>query len=133
MKSYDEWTKEELWDQVKMNFSAHMLLMYSFLRTKEIELDEFTRYVAQQVLPGWKSEVRTVDDLMNGILLNVLANGGSVRSIARTDNEITAVVSQLLEGDILDSLDLEYDDTHQLWNKFMPIASALDMNFTWTE
>ena len=133
MKSYDEWTKDELWDQVKMNFSGHMLLMYSFLRTKGVEPDEFTRYVAEHVLPGWKSEIATAADLMNGILLNVLANGGGVRSIANTDIEITTIVSQLIEREILETLDLEHDDTNQLWNKFIPIANALDMDFTWTE
>ncbi len=44
MKNYDEWSSDELWDRVKINFSAHMLIMYSFLLSKRIKPEEFTNY-----------------------------------------------------------------------------------------
>ena len=131
MKNYDEWSSDELWDQVKMNFSAHMLIMYSFLRSKGIKPEEFTNYIAEIVIPDWKSEVKTVDDFMNAVLLNVAANGGVVRKTKKIDNKSEAIVSQLLEKEVLRVFDLKNDDSDQLWNKFIPIANSLNMIFSW--
>jgi hypothetical protein len=131
MKKYNDWSLEELWDQEKMNFSVHILAMYSFLRSKKIDLEEFTNYVAAVVLPGWEMEAQTIDDFMNAVLVNVRANGGIVRKTTRGDQISEAVVSQLLEKEILRTLAFKHADSDQLWNKFVPIARSLHMRFTW--
>ena len=133
MKKHDEWSTDELWDQVKMNFAAHMLIMYTFLRSKGIGPDEFTNYIAEKVIPGWKSEVKTTDDFMNAVLLNVRANGGTIRDIEITSSSSEAIVTQLLEKQVLEMFDLHEDDSDQLWNKFMPIANSLEMVFSWKQ
>jgi hypothetical protein len=131
MKAYTEWTTEELWKHEQLNFAAHMAIMFEYLLEQGLSVDDFVRYTADKVIPAWQEGVeKTVEDLMGGILLNVLANGGEVRETNNNDEEVTAKVSYLLNPETMQAFGSSPEMTERFWDKIVPIAEALGMDFT---
>jgi hypothetical protein len=128
-----EWTTEELWKQEQLNFTGHMAIMFEYLQKHGLSVDDFVRFTADKVIPGWQKKGRgkTVEDLMSGILFNVAANGGEVLETKINDEEVTAKVSHLLHPEIMEAYGSPPEMTERFWDKFILIAEALGMGFTW--
>jgi hypothetical protein len=132
VKAHSEWTMEELWRQEQGNFSAHMAIMFHYLEKHGLPLDDFIRFVGESVLPTWRRRGESVPDVMNGILLNVRANGATVQDVRITDTHAEATVSSLLRPDVMERYGIAPDVAGRFWNKFVPIASAFGLRFTRT-
>ena len=134
MKVYTEWTTEELWKQEQLNFTAHMAIMFEYLQKYGLSVDDFVRYTAEKVIPGWQRKgIKTVEDFMRSILFNVAANGGEVLETNINDKEVTAKVSHLLNPEIMQILGSPPEMAERFWDKFILIAEALSMGFTWEQ
>lgn len=132
MKSYSEYTIDELWGHAQMNFAAHMAIMFTYLEKHGLSVDDFVQYTADEVISGWKGEVKTVHDMMNGILINVLANGGEILDTSTEgETHASATVTQLLNEEIMSHLRSPIEMTGKFWDKIIPIAKAVGMNFKW--
>ncbi len=68
---------------------------------------------------------------MNGILRNVLANGGFILQVSIGERLAEATVTSLLRLDVTEGYGITPDLAQRFWDKFIPIAEALRMNFTW--
>ena len=130
MKAYTEWTTEELWQQEQVNFSAHIAIMFHYLQTHGLDPADFTRYAGEAVLPSWKRRGGTVADMMQGILRNVLANGGSVEAVTIGERQAEATVSSLLRLDVMERYGIPAEQAERFWDKFIPIGQALGIRFT---
>jgi hypothetical protein len=132
MKSYLELSNEELLDQERQNFSAHMALIYKYLKAKDMSIKEFNNYIGNAVSAGWKEEVQSLNDYKNGILLNVLANGGKVISDELiSKKEIRLVVSDILYGSVMKAFGATEEMNGALWDKFYIISEKLGFEFSW--
>jgi hypothetical protein len=131
IKAHTDWTMEELWRQERGNFSAHLALMFRYLLEQELSLDDFIRYTAEAVIAGWKPHVSTVADMMNGVLVNVLANGGQVLEADIADAEASATVTTLLDHCVMEDYGVAPETADRFWDKFIPLGDALGMRFTW--
>lgn len=132
VKAHTEWTVEELWRQEQGNFSAHLAIMFHYLEKQGLPLDDFIRFVGESVLPSWRRRGDTAPDVMNGILLNVRANGATVQDVRITAEQAEATVSSLLRPDVMERYGVAPDLAGRFWDKFIPIASAFGMRFTRT-
>ncbi len=132
VKVHTEWTVEELWRQEQANFSAHLAIMFHYLEKHGLPLDDFIRFVGESVLPNWRRRGETLPDVMNGILLNVLSNGATVREVHITDTHAEATVSSLLRPDVMERYGIAPEVAGKFWDKFLPIATAFGMRFTRT-
>lgn len=131
LKAYTEWTPKELWEHEQLNFSAHIAIMFQYLQDHGLAVDDFIRYAGEKVLPSWKRRGDTPEIMMNGILRNVLANGGSVLNVTIEDRRAEATVTSLLRLDVTERYGITLDLAQRFWDKFIPIADALGMRFTW--
>lgn len=131
MKAHTEWTLEELWQQEQINFSAHLAIMFRYLEKQGLGLDEFISFVGGSVLPSWKRRGDTIPIVMNGILRNVLANGGAILNVTMGEDRAEATVTSLLRLDVMDRYGIPEDKASRFWDKFVPIAAALGMRFSW--
>jgi hypothetical protein len=132
MKPYSEWTNDELWQQEQLNFAAHMAVMFTYLQKHGLSVDDFVRYTADQVIGGWKDEVKTVADMMNAILVNVRANGSEILEASfESDHHASARVTCLLNEELMSTLSSPVEVTSKFWDKFIPIAAAVGMRFDW--
>jgi hypothetical protein len=132
MKSYPEWTNDELWLHEQMNFAAHMAVTFTYLQKHGLSVDDFVRYTANEVIGAWKDEVKTVADRMNAILVNVRANGGEILDAsAEGETRATATVTCLLNEELMSALSSPVEVTSKFWDKFIPISAALGMRFKW--
>jgi hypothetical protein len=131
LKAHTEWTPEEMWDQEQVNFSAHLVLMFRYLEKQGLGLEDFISFVGGSVLPSWKRRGDTISSVMNGILYNVLANGGAVLNVTIGEDRAEATVTSLLRLDVMDRYGIPADKASRFWDKFVPIAAALGMQFSW--
>ena len=132
LKAYTEWTDKELWEHEQVNFSLHLATMFKYLEAHGLSLDDFIHYAGEEVLPSWKRRGNTPEIMMNGILRNVLANGGSVLDVAMGDRQAEATVTNLLRLDVMEVHGIASDVARRFWDKFIPIAEALGLRFTRT-
>ncbi len=131
LKGHTDWTPKELWEHEQLNFSAHIAIIFHYLEAHGLAVDDFIRYAGEKVLPSWKRRGDTPEVVMNGILRNVLANGGSVLHVAIEDQEAEATVTSLLRLDVTEQYGITPDLAQRFWNKFIPITQTLAMRFTW--
>jgi hypothetical protein len=127
------WTMEELWQGEQVNFAAHLAIMFKYLQAHGLDLDDFIRYVGQQVLPSWRGRGATVPIMLTNILRNVRANGGTVFEVTMDEARGQAVVSRLLRRDVMERFGIPAAQAERFWDKFIPIGQALGIRFTRTE
>ncbi len=132
LKDYTDWTDKELWEHEQVNFSLHLAVMFQYLETHGLPVDDFIRYAGEQVLPSWKRRGGTPEIMMKGILRNVLANGGSVLDVSLGKTEAHATVTSLLRLDVMETFGTSAEVAQRFWNKFIPIAEALGLQFSCT-
>jgi hypothetical protein len=126
------WTMEDLWQGEQVNFAAHLAIMFRYLQAHDLDLDDFIRFVGEQVLPSWRGRGATVPIMLTGILRNVRANGGTVFEVTMTETRGEAIVSRLLRPDVMDRYGIPADQAERFWAKCLPIGQALGMRFTRT-
>jgi hypothetical protein len=132
MKPYSEWTNDELWQKEQRNFAAHVAVIFTYLQKHNLSVDDFVHYTGDEVISGWKDEVKTVADMMNAILVNVRANGGEILDASfESDTRASATVTHLLNEELMSKFNSPVEVTSKFWDKFIPIAAALGMCFEW--
>jgi hypothetical protein len=115
-----------------MNMAAHLAVMFTYLQKQGLSIDDFVSYAAEEVVSGWKDEVKTAAEMMNAILVNVRANGGEALEASLDDeNCASAVVTCLLNEAMMAQLNSPVELTGKFWNKIIPIAVALGLRFEW--
>lgn len=133
MKKHFELTDDELLRQERVNFSAHMALTYRFLIDRGINLNEYITFLGEQFAPGWSSEVKSLDDFQDAILLNVAANGGKIIHITAVDAQRRRIeVSEILLRDVFRECGAPSGTEGLLWDKLRVIAARIGYEFRWT-
>jgi hypothetical protein len=127
------WTMEELWQGEQVNFAAHLAIMFKYLQAHGLDLDDFIRYVGDQVLPSWRGRGATVPIMLTNILRNLRANGGTVFEVTMSEARGEAIVSRLLRPDVMERFGIPAAQAERFWDKFIPIGQALGIRFTRTE
>ncbi len=128
---YEDWVPEELWEHAQANFSGHLAMMFTYLAEHGLDVPDFIRYTGERAAPGWE-ECTSAADMMNGVLLNVLANGGGVLESTLEEDQATATVTRLLNMDVMRHYGAAEDASEGCWDKFIPIATSLGLRFSWT-
>lgn len=129
MKRYSDWTTEELLHVEQTNVSAHLAMMVTYLTKHGLDVADFITYLGQQVAPIWAQQVSNASDMMNGILVNVRANGGEVKEAQLSPDQSEATVSGILDVPTLRKLNVSKAFATDFWNSFKPIAQAADLQF----
>jgi hypothetical protein len=106
--------------------------MFHYLQKHGLDPADFTRFAGESVLPSWKRRGDTVADMMNGVLHNVLANGGSVVAVTIGEQQAEATVSSLLRLDVMERYGIPAAQAERFWDRFIPIGQALGIRFTRT-
>ena len=132
MKAHTEWTPDELWQHEQVNFAAHLAIMFHYLKQHGFDPNDFIRYAGESVLLSWTRRGDSVADMMNGILRNVLANGGSVEAVTIGERQAEATMSSLLRLDVMERYGISAEQAERFWDKFIPIGQALGIRFTRT-
>lgn len=131
IESYEDWVPEELWEHTQANFSGHLAMMFTYLAEHDLDVYDFIRYTGERAAPGWQ-ECRSAADMMSGVLLNVLANGGGVLEATLEEDRATAAVTRLLNMDVMRHYGATEEASERCWDKFIPIAASVGLRFSWT-
>jgi hypothetical protein len=131
MKPHFAWATEELLNQAQRNFSGHLALIFVYLQQKELSVDEFIKFTGEKTSKRWKSVITDAGDLMNAVLLNVLANGEKVIKSNIDKNWASATVTGLFRKDVMEYYDCPPDVYERFWDKFKLIADAAGFSFSW--
>jgi hypothetical protein len=131
MKSHLEWSTEELLTQSQRNFSGHLAIIFSFLQQKGLSIDEFVEFIGAKASLRWTSVVTGMEDLLNAILLNVLANGEKVITAKIDRNWASATVTGLFKREVMEYYGCQAEIYDRFWNKFKKIADAAGFNLIW--
>jgi hypothetical protein len=131
MKSPTEWATEELLNQAQRNFSGHLAIFFGYLQEKGLSVDDFVEYVGVKVSSRWKSVITNLQDALNAILFNVLANGEKVVDVFINKEEATATVTGLFSQEIMKYYGCQRETYDRFWNKFKLIANDVGLSFSW--
>ena len=104
--------------------------MFKYLQAHGLDVDDFIRYVGEQVLPSWRRRGTTAPIMLTNILRNVRANGGTVFEVTMDEARGEAIVSRLLRPDVMERFGIPAAQAERFWNKFLPIGQALGIAFT---
>ncbi|HZU11279.1 MAG TPA: hypothetical protein VFB58_00420 [Chloroflexota bacterium] len=130
IETYTDWSAEDLWQHQQANFSAHLAMMYAYLSDHDLSPDDFIQYVGERAAPGWR-DCRDPHDMLNGILLNVQANGGSVHRASFNGDHAEATVAAPVRLEVMRFYGVPQDLAERTWEKYRPIAEALGLAFSW--
>jgi hypothetical protein len=132
VKKHHEYTESDFLQQERVNFSSHMAFTYSFLQEKGIAVEEYIQYLGLKFAAGWKAEVSSLDDFQEGILINVLANGGKLIGIIEGGVHSRKLeISELLSKEIFGECGVSPEMAGVLWDKLTIIADAIGYHFEW--
>lgn len=125
-----EWTTEDLLRQERSNFGAHLAMMFHFLDSRKIPVEQFVRFVGERSALSWE-EVDGAADFMEGVLLNVRSNGHDVVSAHVEGRRAQAVVTGIVDYGAAEFFGIPRERADVFWNKFHPLAEALGLRFAW--
>lgn len=125
-----EFTAEQINSFATANVRGLALAATTFCREKQLSTSEFWCYLGCQFADGW-DWVKTTDDLMFGILGNVLSMGFELLSVSGDAYEYTAEVTGWPSDEELDYFELARADTDDMWKIFLPITDRLAHDFAW--
>lgn len=123
-------TPEQIGQFAKGNVRWLALAATTFCRDFEIPTKEFWCYAGCQFADAW-DWVKTTDDLMFGILGNVLSMGFELLSVSGDGYQYTAEVTGWPSDQELEYFDLMRAETDEMWKIFLPITDSLAHDFSW--
>lgn len=133
MNHYTEWKPEDLLQQQQVVATAYIAMTLSYLESLGIPLDDFIRFMGEQVAPNWTGAVGNAADMLNAILINVRASGGQIIEARLQETQSAATVTRLLDHKTGQGLGVSASTLDRFWDSFQPIARAAGMQFSWTK
>lgn len=125
-----ELSQEQVSQFARSNVRGLTLGAVKYCIENRLSNKEYWCYIGCQFSDAW-DWVESTDDLLFGILGNVLSLGFELLSVSGDGYEYTAEVTGFPSDEELDYFDLMRAETDDIWNVFLPITDRLAHDFTW--
>ena len=124
------YTREQISGFATANVRGLALAATNFCRENHFSTEDFWCFMGCQFADKW-DWVKSTDDLMFGIIGNVLSMGFELLSVSGNGYEYTAEVTGWPSDEELDYFELARADTDDMWKIFLPITDRLAHDFSW--
>jgi hypothetical protein len=128
----DEFTKDELLQQAKMNAQALSLVAVGYVKEKGLSPDEFWSFVGEKFTLGWDSlQGKGALVAMRTFALNMVSVGGTLESLSGDQARAEAIIADWPSPDLLQAFEVGQGDIDRMYAVFQPIADVLDLRYEW--
>jgi hypothetical protein len=128
----DEFTKDEVLQQAKMNAQALFLVAMGYIREKRLSVDEFWSFVGEKFTLGWESLLgKGARVAMRMFALNMVSVGGTLESLSGDESRAEAVIADWPSPDLLQAFGVSRGDVDRMYAVFQPIADLLELGYEW--
>ena len=128
----DEFTRDELLEQAKMNAQALSLVAIGYIKEKRLPLDEFWSFVGEKFTLGWESvQGKGARVAMRMFALNMVSVGGTLQSLSGDEARAEAIIADWPSPDLLQAFGVSRGDVDRMYAVFQPIADLLELRYEW--
>jgi hypothetical protein len=128
----DDFTKDEVLQQAKMNAQALSLVAVGYMKEKGLPLDEFWSFVGGKFTLGWDSlKGKGARVATRMFALNMVSVGGTLESLSGDEVRAEAIIADWPSPDLLQAFGVSMGDVDRMYEVFRPIAGLLGLQYEW--
>lgn len=125
-----EFTPDQISKFAANNVRWLALAGITFCQDKRLSTEEYWCHMGCQFADAW-DWVKSTDDLVFGILGNLLSMGFDLLSVEGDGYEYTVELTGWPSDEELDYFEITRAQTDDMWKIFLPITDRLAHDFTW--
>jgi hypothetical protein len=125
-----EFTREQISQFATGNVRGLALAGITFCREHHLSPGEYWCHIGCQFAEGW-DWVKSTDELLFGILGNLLSMGFEVLSVDGDEYEYTVKLTGWPSDEELFAFELTRAQTDDMWKVFLPITDRQAHDFAW--
>jgi hypothetical protein len=127
-----EFTSEQLYERAQGNVTAFVLCTIAFFKEQHRPVEEWVTYIGNRFASSWEQvKGQGANVALEQIVLNFVSSGGNLRSFSGDESRAEAVVTDWPPSDFLEMIGLAPEDIDPFYAIFNPIASYLNLHYTW--
>lgn len=127
-----EFTPEQLYQQAQANVPAFILGTIAFFKEQHRSVEEWVTFIGNRFVPAWEEvKGQGAKAALEQVMQNFASAGGSFRWLAGDESKAEAVMTDWPPADLLELFDLTQEDVDALYEIFKPIATSLNLKYTW--
>jgi len=123
---------EHLYVHAQQNLVAMSLAGLLYAKAQGRTATDFVEFVGEKAVSCWEP-MRGLGafEMLHEVSVNLAAVGGQVLALSGCAVQAQATLSDWVPEDVRTVLGLSRDDTDVLWDLYKPIATYLDLHYTW--
>ncbi|TMC21684.1 MAG: hypothetical protein E6J34_08880 [Chloroflexi bacterium] len=123
---------EHLYVHAQQNLLAMSLAGLLYAKARGGSATDFVEFVGEKAIPCWEP-IRGLGafEMLHEVSVNLAAAGGQVLALSGNAAQAEAALSDWVSDDVRTILGLSRDDTDALWDLYKPIATYLELQYTW--
>jgi hypothetical protein len=128
-----KFTYEQIRHQAQEDALAYLLASVVYFKEQNRPPHELITFVGNTLVPLWK-KLKGHDTLvvMDALALHMVSLGATIVSMKGNDELVFATFARVPSSDLLKIFGLSRDEADAIWNIFKPIATFLNLEFTWS-
>ena len=128
-----KFTYEQIRHQAQEDALAYLLTSVVYFKEQNRPPHEFITFVGNTLVPVWK-KLKGHDTLvvMDALALHMVSLGATIVSMKGNDELVFATFARVPSSDLLKIFGLSRDEADAIWNIFKPIATFLNLEYTWS-
>ena len=128
-----KFTYEQIRHQAQENALAFLLASVVYFKEQGRPPHEFFTFVGYTLVPVWKKlKGHEPTVVMDSLALHMVSLGGTLVSMTGNDDLAFATFARVPSSDILKIFGLSRDEADVIWDIFKPIATFLNLEYTWS-
>ncbi len=128
-----KFTYEQIRHQAQENAIAFLLASVVYFKEQGRPPHEFFTFVGYTLVPVWKKlKGHEPTVVMGSLALHMVSLGGTLVSMKGNDDLAFATFARVPSSDLLKIFGLSRDEADAIWDIFKPIATFLNLEYTWS-
>lgn len=124
---------EHLYVHAQQNLLAMSLAGLLYAKAHGGSATDFVAFVGEKAIPCWEPiQGLGAFEMLHEVSVNLAAAGGRVLSLAGDAAHAEATLSDWVSDEVRTILGLSPSDTDALWDLYKPIATYLELQYTWS-
>src|SRR6266699_5021401 len=128
-----KFTYGQIRHQAQENAIAFLLASVVYFKEQGHPPHEFFAFVVNTLVAVWKDlKGHEPTVVMDALALHVVSLGGTLVSMKGNDDLAFATFARVPSSDLLKIFGLSRDEADAIWDIFKPIATFLNLEYTWS-
>ena len=126
-------TNEQIRHQAQEDALAYLLASIVYFKKQGRSPQEFIAVVGETLVPLWKKlKGHEAQVVMDALALHMVSLGAKLVAAEGDDDLAFATFARVPSSDLLKIFGLSKDEADVIWDIFKPIATFLNLNYTWS-